>query len=98
MKYSQLADRVERIKTSPTIAIATKAHELQAAGKPIISLSIGEPDFDTPQHIKLAAIKSIQDGYTKYTAVDGIKELKQAIIDKFSRENHLQFNLNQILI
>src|SRR5689334_3562981 len=94
----QLADRVQRIKPSPTIAVSARAEELIAEGKKIISLSIGEPDFDTPAHIKEAAIKAIEAGHTKYTAVDGIKPLKQAIINKFARENHLKYELNQILV
>lgn len=94
----ELAQRVQRIKPSPTIAVATRAEELQAEGKPIISLSIGEPDFDTPEHIKEAAIIAIRSGHTKYTAVDGIKPLKQAVIEKFKRENHLNYELNQILV
>ncbi len=94
----ELAQRVQRIKPSPTLAISARAEELQAEGKPIINLSIGEPDFDTPAHIKEAAIKALHDGHTKYTAVEGIKELRQAIINKFARENHLQYELNQILV
>lgn len=94
----ELAQRVQRIKPSPTIAVATRAEELQAQGKPIISLSIGEPDFDTPAHIKEAAIKAIHAGHTKYTAVDGIKALRQAIVNKFARENNLKYELNQILV
>lgn len=94
----ELAQHVQRIKPSPTFAINARAEALQAAGKAILNLSIGEPDFDTPQHIKRAAIKAIRDGYTKYTAVDGIKELKQAVINKFSTENNLNYELDQILI
>jgi aspartate aminotransferase len=94
----ELAQRVQRIKPSPTFAVSARAEELQAQGKPIINLSVGEPDFDTPQHIKEAAIKAIHDGHTKYTAIDGIKSLKQAIINKFSAENHLNYDLNQILV
>lgn len=94
----ELAQRVQRIKPSPTLAISAQAEELQAAGKPIINLSVGEPDFDTPEHIKAAAIKAIQAGHTKYTAVDGILPLKQAIIAKFARENHLTYALNQVLV
>ncbi len=93
-----LADRVERIKPSPTIATAARAEELQAAGKKIINLSIGEPDFDTPAPIKEFAIKAVHDGHTKYTAVDGMKSLKQAVINKYIRENRLKYELNQILI
>jgi aspartate aminotransferase len=94
----EVASRVDRIKPSPTLAVAARADELKAAGKNIISLSVGEPDFDTPDHIKEAAIKAIREGFTKYTAVDGIKTLKQAIVDKFARENNLNYSLNQILV
>lgn len=94
----ELAQRVQRIKPSPTLAISTQAEELQAAGKPIINLSVGEPDFDTPEHIKNAAITAIQEGHTKYTAVDGIKGLKMAIAEKFARENKLNYELNQIVV
>ncbi len=94
----ELASRVQRIKPSPTLAVSARADELTAAGKNIISLSVGEPDFDTPDFIKEAAIKAIRDGHTKYTAVDGTKGLKQAVIDKFSRENNLNYALNQILV
>jgi aspartate aminotransferase len=94
----ELASRVQRIKPSPTLAVAARADELKAAGKNIISLSVGEPDFDTPEFIKEAAIKAIKDGMTKYTAVDGTKTLKQAIINKFSNENQLTYALNQILV
>lgn len=93
-----LSQRIQCIKPSPTLSIANRAEELQANGIDIINLSVGEPDFDTPLHIKEAAIKAIQEGHTKYTAVDGIKSLKQAIINKFSRENHLRYELNQILV
>lgn len=94
----ELAQRVQRIKPSPTMAVSNRAQELQEAGKDIISLSIGEPDFDTPEHIKEAAIQAIRDGETKYTAVDGIKPLKLAIIEKFQNENQLQYQLDQILV
>lgn len=94
----ELAQRVQRIKPSPTLAVSARAEELQAQGKPILNLSIGEPDFDTPEHIKEAAIKAIRDGHTKYTPVDGTKGLKTAIINKFARENNLQYELNQILV
>lgn len=94
----ELAQRVQRIKPSPTLAVSARAEELQAQGKPIINLSVGEPDFDTPEHIKEAAIKAIRDAHTKYTAVDGTKSLKQAIINKFVKENHLNYELNQILV
>src|SRR4051794_10488824 len=86
---SLLSNRVQKIKVSPTIAVAEKARVLKLAGKDIINLGIGEPDFDTPLHIKEAAIKAIHDGFTKYTPVDGIPSLKQAIIKKFAKENQL---------
>jgi aspartate aminotransferase len=94
----ELASRVDRIKPSPTLAVAARADDLKAAGQNIISLSVGEPDFDTPDHIKEAAIKAIREGFTKYTAVDGTKGLKQAVVDKFARENNLNYSLNQILV
>ena len=82
-----LADSLARIKPSATIAVTNKARELKAAGRDVIGLGAGEPDFDTPDNIKEAAIKAIRDGKTKYTAVDGIPELKAAIVAKFKREN-----------
>lgn len=94
----ELSHRVKRIKPSPTLAMNAKAMALKAQGQDIISLSIGEPDFDTPEPIKQAAILAIQQGFTKYTAVEGIVELRQAIITKFSRENQLFYNLKQILV
>ena len=94
----KLSDRVQRIKPSPTLAITARAAELRAAGKDIIGLGAGEPDFDTPEYIKTAAIKAISDGFTKYTAVDGTAGLKKAIIDKFSRDNQLDYTANQILV
>lgn len=94
----ELAQRVQRIKPSPTLAVSARADELLAAGKNIINLSVGEPDFDTPEHIKAAGAKAIADGHTRYTAVDGIKPLKQAVIDKFQHENNLKYELNQILV
>jgi aspartate aminotransferase len=93
-----LSSRVQRIKPSPTIAVTQRAAELKRAGKDIIGLGAGEPDFDTPAHIKEAAIQAICDGFTKYTAVDGTVELKQAIIDKFKRDNTLQFTPDQVLV
>lgn len=93
-----MSDRVQRIKPSPTLAITARAAELRAAGKDIIGLGAGEPDFDTPEYIKTAAIKAISDGFTKYTAVDGTAGLKKAIIDKFSRDNQLDYTANQILV
>ncbi len=94
----KLSDRVQRIKPSPTLAITARAAELRAAGKDIIGLGAGEPDFDTPEHIKQAAVKAIADGFTKYTAVDGTASLKQAIIDKFSHDNQLNYTANQVLV
>ncbi len=93
-----LARRVQRIKPSPTLAITARAKALKDAGENIIGLGAGEPDFDTPDHIKQAAIEAIQRGFTKYTAVDGTPELKQAVADKFRRENQLSYNTNQILV
>jgi|SRR5579885_674448 aspartate aminotransferase len=94
----ELSQRVQRIKPSQTLAVSARAEELQAQGRPVINLSVGEPDFDTPEHIKEAAIKAIRDGHTKYTAVDGTKGLKKAIIDKFARENHLNYGPDQIIV
>ncbi len=94
----QLSDRVKAIKPSATLAITARAKALKAEGKAIIGLGAGEPDFDTPEHIKEAAIQAIRDGFTKYTAVDGIPELKQAIIRKFHRDNGLEYAPEQILV
>ena len=88
----------KNIKPSPTLSVETKAAELKAQGYPVISLGAGEPDFDTPLHIKAAAIDAINKGYTKYTHVGGLKELKEAIINKFKRENNLEYNLNEICV
>ena len=93
-----LSNRVQNIKPSPTLAVTNKASELRAAGKDIIGLGAGEPDFDTPQHIKDAAIEAIAHGKTKYTAVDGTPELKKAIIEKFKKDNGLSYEPNQILV
>ena len=93
-----LADSLARVKPSATIAVTNKARELKAAGRDVIGLGAGEPDFDTPDNIKEAAIKAIRDGKTKYTAVDGIPELKAAIVDKFKRENGLTYATNQITV
>jgi aspartate aminotransferase len=94
----RLSDRVLSIKPSPTLAVTNKAAELKAAGKDIIGLGAGEPDFDTPEHIKAAAIKAIESGFTKYTAVDGTPGLKKAIIAKFKRDQGLDYAANQILV
>jgi aspartate aminotransferase len=93
-----LAARLTRIKPSPTIAVTTKAAELKAAGKDVIGLGAGEPDFDTPQHIKQAAIDAINRGETKYTPVGGTPALKKAISEKFHRENGLEYAPNQIVV
>jgi len=93
-----LAQSLARIKPSPTIAVSQKARELKAAGVDVIGLGAGEPDFDTPDNIKEAAIRAIRDGLTKYTAVDGIPELKQAIVDKFARENGLSYKPSQVTV
>ncbi|MBY0408286.1 MAG: pyridoxal phosphate-dependent aminotransferase, partial [Rickettsiales bacterium] len=94
---SIIADRLSRVKPSPTLVVTAKAAELKAAGKPVIGLGAGEPDFDTPQHIKDAAIKAINEGQTKYTPVSGTPALKKAISDKFKRENGLEYATNQVL-
>lgn len=93
-----IADSLNRIQPSATIAISTKAMELKAAGRDIIGLSAGEPDFDTPDNIKEAAIKAIRDGRTKYTPVDGVPELKQAICAKFERDNGLKYQPSQVSV
>ncbi len=94
----QLSDRVQQVKPSPTLAVTAKAKELRAAGKDVIGLGAGEPDFDTPDFIKEAATRAIQEGFTKYTPVGGTAELKQAIIDKFKRDNDLSYTPEQILV
>ena len=94
----KLSKRISNTKTSATIAMSMKARELKAQGKDIISLSAGEPDFDTPNHIKSAAIESINEGNTKYTPVDGMQQLKTSIIQKFKNENDLEYNHDQILV
>jgi len=93
-----IADSLSRIKPSPTIAVSTKAAELKAAGHDVIGLGAGEPDFDTPDNIKEAAIKAIWDGQTKYTAVDGTPEVKKAVCEKFKRDNGLHYESNQITV
>jgi aspartate aminotransferase len=94
----KLSQRVQAVKPSPTLAITARAAELRAAGKDVIGLGAGEPDFDTPEHIKEAAIQAIHDGKTKYTPVDGTAELKQAVIDKFKRDNGHDYSKDQILV
>ena len=98
MEKLTLANRIQRVKPSPTLAVTARVAELRAAGKDIIGLGAGEPDFDTPDHIKAAAIKAINEGFTRYTAVDGTPALKKAIIAKFKRDNGLDYNLDQILV
>ncbi len=95
---AQIADRLARIKPSPTIAVSTKARELKAAGRDVIGLGAGEPDFDTPDNIKEAAIAAIRAGDTKYTAVDGTPALKAAICAKFKRENDLEYTPDQVTV
>ena len=95
---SIVSNSLKRIKPSPTIAVSQKARELKAAGKDVIGLGAGEPDFDTPENIKKAAIDAIQRGETKYTAVDGTPALKKAIVDKFKRENNLDYTTEQISV
>ncbi len=95
---SFLAKTLSNIKPSPTIAVSTKANELKSKGLDIISLGMGEPDFDTPNNIKEFAINAIRAGKTKYTAVDGTNDLKKAIINKFKRENNLDYKLSEISV
>jgi aspartate aminotransferase len=93
----KLAHRVEHVKPSATLALSARAAKMKASGGDVINLSVGEPDFDTPQHIKDAAIRAINAGYTKYTPVDGIQPLKEAIIQKFRNENNLEYGLDQVM-
>ncbi len=95
---SIISDSLKRIKPSPTIAVSQKAKELKAAGKDVIGLGAGEPDFDTPENIKNAAIKAIKGGDTKYTTVDGTNALKEAIVKKFKRENNISYTVDQITV
>ena len=96
--FNKLSDRVNAIKPSPTLAVSNLASQLKAEGRDIIGLGAGEPDFDTPQFIKDAAIEAIKGGQTKYTAVDGTVALKNAIIDKFKNDNGLEYTADQILV
>ncbi len=95
---SIISNNLKRIKPSPTIAVTQKARELRAAGKDVVGLGAGEPDFDTPINVKNAAIRAIRDGDTKYTAVDGTPALKKAILKKFKRENKLNYKLDEITV
>ncbi len=94
----KLSARVQAVKPSPTLAVTARAAAMRAAGRDVIGLGAGEPDFDTPDHIKEAAIKAIRDGFTKYTEVDGTPSLKRAVIDKFKRDNGLEYAPEQILV
>lgn len=94
----QLSQRVQAIKPSPTLAVTARAAQLKASGRDIISLGAGEPDFDTPQHIKDAATEAIRSGFTKYTAVGGTPSLKQAVVNKFKRDNGLEYTRAQVLV
>ena len=93
-----LSARSKNIKPSPTLAVSARAAKLRDERKDIISLSAGERDFDTTEYVKNAAIEALNKGQTKYTAVDGTPELKQAIVNKFQRENNLEYKNNQILV
>lgn len=95
---NQLSQRILQMSESATIKMAQMARDLAAQGHDVISLSLGEPDFDTPQHIKDAAAKALTDGYTKYTPVPGLVELRKAIVTKFKRDNNLDFDINQIVV
>ncbi|WP_394754542.1 pyridoxal phosphate-dependent aminotransferase [Crenothrix sp.] len=93
-----LSNRVQAVKPSPTLAITARAAQMRAAGKDIVGLGAGEPDFDTPDHIKAAAVKAMDSGFTKYTAVDGTASLKKAVIDKYKKDNGLDYTPKQILV
>src|ERR1044071_6978800 len=95
---TQLSRRVQRVKPSPTLAVTARAAKLKAEGKDIIGLGAGEPDFDTPLHIADAGVEAINKGFTRYTNVDGIVELKDAIIEKFKKDNQIKYERNQILV
>lgn len=94
----KLSNRVQSVKPSPTLAVTARANAMRAAGKDIVGLGAGEPDFDTPDPIKAAAVKAIENGFTKYTAVDGIASLKKAVMAKFKNDNGLDYQPNQILV
>lgn len=94
----QLSERTRNVKTSATLALAQRIAALKAAGKTVLPLGLGEPDFDTPLHIKKAAIAAIDAGFTKYTAIDGILELRQTVVAKFAKDNDLHYDLNQIIV
>src|SRR3990167_3510288 len=94
----RLSSRAKSVSQSLTLAITAKAKKMKSSGIDVVSFGSGEPDFDTPDHIKLAAIKSIQQGFTKYTAESGTDELKKAICDKFQKDNNLTYNPSQIVV
>lgn len=94
----KLASRVEKIKPSPTLAITAKAQALRSSGRDIIGFGAGEPDFDTPENIKGAAVAALKEGFTKYTPVGGIDELKDAVAAKLNKDNHLQYRRSEIFI
>lgn len=94
----ELSHRVQAIKESPTLAITAKAQKLKAEGRDVVALAAGEPDFDTPDHIKAAAIEAINKGFTKYTPVSGTPGLKKAIVEKFKRDNGLDYEVSQVLV
>lgn len=94
----KLSDRVKSVKPSPTLAITARAAAMKAEGRDIIGLGAGEPDFDTPDHIKAAAVKALNEGFTKYTAVGGTASLKKAVIEKFKKDNNLVYQPKQILV
>ncbi len=98
MNTNLISKRLELIKPSPTLAVTAKAKALKAEGKDVIGLGAGEPDFDTPENVKQAAYEAIKSGKTKYTPVDGIPELKEAIVKKFNKENRLNYELNNITV
>src|SRR5210317_2126597 len=95
---SIISNSLKRIKPSPTIAVTQKARELRAAGKDVIGLGAGEPDFDTPDNVKNAAIEAIKNGETKYTAVDGTPALKKAIVKKFSKDNNIEYKIDEVIV
>ena len=96
MTTIQLSERIQRVKPSATIAVSTLAREMRAAGRDVLSLSAGEPDFATPEHVCAAAVEAMESGDTRYTAADGTPALKQAICNKFERDNSLAFEPSQI--
>ena len=93
-----ISSRMERIAPSPTMAVTARARQLKSEGRDIIGLGAGEPDFDTPDHVKEAAVKAMKDGYTKYTDVQGSIELREAVCAKFERENELKYSPDQIQV